>query len=95
MPPKALKLLIRYAFEDLKLTVSRPHIFLDNIASQRLFEHLGFQQEGINRDYVHQKTEFKNVYAYALIRYKPGLHVNMLNFDRITSSRIHDFGSIT
>ena len=69
---ESLKLLIRYAFEDLQINRLQAHIFLDNIASQRLFEHLGFQQEGINRDYVIKKTEFKNVYAYALIRYKPG-----------------------
>jgi [ribosomal protein S5]-alanine N-acetyltransferase len=65
---EALKLLIRYAFEDLQINRLQAHIFLENIPSQNLFERIGFQREGINRDYVIKETSFQDVYAYSLLR---------------------------
>lgn len=64
----ALRLLLGYAFDDLHLNRIQSHIFLDNDRSQHLFEKLGFQREGIARQYVCKGSELRDVYAYAILR---------------------------
>lgn len=45
-------------------------VFIENEASNRLLRKLGFQQEGILRDYMVQNGTAHDTYVYSLLRSK-------------------------
>jgi ribosomal-protein-alanine N-acetyltransferase len=65
---KALVLILEYAFETLHFNRIQAHIFTKNRNSQQLFEKVGFQQEGLHRQYVKKENQFLDVYEYALLK---------------------------
>lgn len=64
----ALQTIIAYGFKELHLNRLQSHIFVNNLRSIRLFEGVGFKQEGIIREYVCKNAEFKDVYSYGLLK---------------------------
>ena len=65
---KALALILEYGFKILHFNRFQAHIFTENLYSQQLFEKLGFQQEGLHRQYVKKDSRFLDVYEYALLK---------------------------
>lgn len=65
---KAMDLVIQYSFHDLNLNRIQAHIFTSNQDSILLFEYLGFQREGIIRQYVLKEDTYRDVYSYSLLR---------------------------
>ena len=64
---EALQLLIDHAFRELTINRLQCHIFISNKRSISLFQKMGFQQEGLNRQYVLKDDEFRDVYSYSLL----------------------------
>jgi ribosomal-protein-alanine N-acetyltransferase len=65
---EALKLIIQYAYENLNMNRLQAHIFLNNMASQKLFEKEGFQREGVVRGYIFKNGVSTDLYVYGLLR---------------------------
>lgn len=65
---QASRLILNYAFNELKL--NRIYLFTesDNIIAQRLFEKIGFVKEGVLKNDVYSKGHFVDCYAYAICR---------------------------
>lgn len=64
---ESLSLMLKYGFKDLSLNRLQAHIFIENHRSISLFESMGFQREGIIREYVRKSKEFRDVYSYSLL----------------------------
>ncbi|MHA1519282.1 MAG: GNAT family N-acetyltransferase [Promethearchaeota archaeon] len=64
----ALKTVIEYAFSQLHLNRLQAHMFVENSTSISLFESVGFQNEGIIREFVRKKEKFRDVYSYSLLK---------------------------
>ncbi|WP_186576996.1 GNAT family N-acetyltransferase [Aquibacillus kalidii] len=65
---EALLEIIQYGFDELGLTRIGAVVFLDNQASNTLLTKVGFQKEGILRDYMHQNGNVHDTYVYSLLR---------------------------
>ena len=65
---KVNRLLIKYAFDVLKLNKLCSHIDSSNIASRRVREKLGFKLEGIIRDEKIENGQLIDRYYYGLLR---------------------------
>lgn len=65
---EALHKIISYGFEELDLTRIGAVVFLENEASNKLLTKIGFQKEGILRDYMYQNGEPYDTYIYSLIK---------------------------
>lgn len=63
---KATGLILKYAFEELKL--NRVYLFTerDNTAAQRLFEKAGFTKEGLLEEDLFSRGKFVDRYAYGI-----------------------------
>ncbi|SHI53871.1 diamine N-acetyltransferase [Mesonia phycicola] len=64
---EALNLLCGYAFERLKLHQVYANVAEDNLKSQKLFEHQGFQKIGVKKDWNLVNGIYKNEYLYQLL----------------------------
>ncbi len=64
----ALQTIIQYAFTQLHLNRLQAHMFVENSTSISLFESVGFQNEGIIREFVRKKEKFRDVYSYGLLK---------------------------
>ena len=62
------ELLISYCFDELNLNCLTANILDYNASSQRLFEKLGFKQEGRLRQRVYKKGEYHDLLVYSLTR---------------------------
>ena len=62
---------VRHAFEDVDLHRLELHAGLENIASIRVAEKLGFQRRGILRDATYADGAWMDVYAYDLLSTDP------------------------
>ncbi|MNC76580.1 ribosomal-protein-S5-alanine N-acetyltransferase [compost metagenome] len=69
---EALELMLDYGFTVMGLNRIEAFCHPDNIRAQRLFQSLGFQREGLLREYRHTDAGFQDVVLYALLR-GPGL----------------------
>jgi RimJ/RimL family protein N-acetyltransferase len=71
---EALDAVVAHCFNELELNRIEAEIYDFNIRSIRLFEGLGFQREGVRREYIYKDGVFKNEYLYGLLRkdWKPG-----------------------
>ena len=63
-----LTLMLDYAFRQLGLRRIHAQIMAPNISSQKLFEKLGFQKEGILRAHVLRNNEYLDMLMYGLLR---------------------------
>lgn len=64
----ALKALLKYSFEELRLNCIYANIISYNESSIRLFERNGFVREGELRERVFKNGEFNNVFVYSLLK---------------------------
>jgi len=65
---EALTAVINYCFMELNLNRIGAEIYEFNPRSIHLFENLGFQREGVARQNVFKKGEFRNEYIYGLLK---------------------------
>jgi len=67
---EALAHATQYMFEEMKLHRIEAHIMLENKASQRVIEKLGFQREGTSESYLKINGKWEDHYRYALINHR-------------------------
>lgn len=65
---EAASKVISYGFEKLDLTRIGAVVFTENKASNKLLAKLGFQKEGVLRDYMYQAGKAYDTYVYSLLR---------------------------
>ena len=65
---KALSSVIRYGFEKMQLNRIEATVMLPNIASMKLLEKLGFQEEGILKERGFWKGNFHDLKMFALLK---------------------------
>jgi len=64
----AVKAIVQYAFDELRLNCIYAQILSYNIASARLFEKCGFQRDGVLRARVYKRGSFVDVFEYSILR---------------------------
>lgn len=64
----AVRALVRYAFEELRLHCIYATILTHNVPSQKLFEKCGFRQEGLLRGRVYKKGGYIDQYVYSVLK---------------------------
>lgn len=64
---KALKLVVKYAFETLNRHKIRGAYLEGNEASRRVMEKAGFQEEGTERDYKYVDGEWKDAHHMSIL----------------------------
>ncbi|MEL7657044.1 MAG: GNAT family protein, partial [Bacillota bacterium] len=65
---EALRLLLRYAFDELNLYRVQLTVFSYNPGAIRLYEKLGFVREGVFREAVHRDGARHDMILYGLLR---------------------------
>lgn len=65
---EALLKVIQYGFGDLGLTRIGAVVFIDNEASTNLLYKVGFQKEGVLRDYIYQNGKAYDTYVYSILK---------------------------
>ncbi|MEH7113158.1 GNAT family protein [Neobacillus niacini] len=65
---EAVLKVIQYGFGDLGLTRIGAVVFIDNEASTNLLYKVGFQKEGVLRDYMYQNGKAFDTYVYSLLK---------------------------
>ncbi|CAM3974382.1 GNAT family N-acetyltransferase [Mesobacillus zeae] len=61
---------LSYGFEEMELTRIGAVVFLENEASNKLLTKIGFQKEGILRDYMYQDGKAHDTFVYSLLKNK-------------------------
>ncbi|WP_435171439.1 GNAT family N-acetyltransferase [Paenibacillus glycanilyticus] len=64
---EAISAVLQFGFQELKLNRIGAVVFKENVASNHLLTKLGFQQEGILRDYMVQDGKAYDTYIYSLL----------------------------
>ena len=70
---EALRAVIRFGFEELRLNRIEAQHELDNPASGQVMRHVGMQYEGTLRQRIKNKGRFVDVALYAILRGDPRL----------------------
>jgi [ribosomal protein S5]-alanine N-acetyltransferase len=65
---EAVSEVISYGFKELDLTRIGAIVFIENKASNELLTKLGFQKEGVLRNYMYQNSVPYDTYVYSLLR---------------------------
>lgn len=65
---EAIVKVIQYGLDELQLNRIGAVVFLDNEASNKLLTKVGFQKEGILKDYMYQNGEAHNTYIYSILK---------------------------
>ncbi|MGE7093017.1 GNAT family N-acetyltransferase [Lysinibacillus sp. NPDC048646] len=65
---EAVTSVLSYGFEALDLTRIGAVVFIENEASNKLLTKLGFQQEGILRDYMYQNGKAHDTFVYSMLK---------------------------
>ncbi|MBL8132437.1 MAG: GNAT family N-acetyltransferase [Anaerolineae bacterium] len=65
---EAMKLALRFAFHELNLHRLQLTVFSYNEAAIRLYEHLGFQREGVFREALHRDGQRYDMILYGLLK---------------------------
>ena len=60
--------IIRHAFDDLNLNRMEAFILTDNAASLALCRKVGFQQEGVLRQYAFKDGEYRDTVIMSILR---------------------------
>jgi ribosomal-protein-alanine N-acetyltransferase len=66
--PEALWALLRYGFQEMELNRVEATTHTENRRSQRVLEKLGFQREGVLREYYCRDGAYSNQVAFSLLR---------------------------
>jgi UDP-4-amino-4,6-dideoxy-N-acetyl-beta-L-altrosamine N-acetyltransferase len=64
---EAIELVVKYAFDHLNLRRLACTALANNIAVVRLYERLGFRQEGILREYIYKDGRYIDVILFAML----------------------------
>ncbi|HEU5012611.1 MAG TPA: GNAT family protein [Roseiflexaceae bacterium] len=64
----AMQLALRYAFDELNLHRVQLTVFSYNTAAIRLYERLGFQREGVYREFLERDGQRHDMFLYGLLR---------------------------
>lgn len=93
---EASKILIKRAFEDLKLHRLYFGTHIDNIAMQKVGEKLGFQKEGLLKDAQYKNGKYNDIVCYGLIQQeRGGLICQLYKFLNIVKTQAHYFKHIS
>jgi ribosomal-protein-alanine N-acetyltransferase len=65
---EALRAVIRFGFQELRLNRIQALVMLGNKASVGLLDKLGFKEEGVLREYVYFKSAFHDLRCFSLLR---------------------------
>ncbi|MBU7592835.1 GNAT family N-acetyltransferase [Metabacillus halosaccharovorans] len=65
---EAVSKVIEFGFSEFGLTRIGAVVFIDNEASNKLLTKVGFQKEGVLRDYMYQNGEAYDTYVYSLLK---------------------------
>jgi RimJ/RimL family protein N-acetyltransferase len=65
--PRALRLLSKWGFEELRLPRLQLGTFPGNRASERVAEKVGYQPEGVLRSYMEQRGKRRDVRMWSLL----------------------------
>lgn len=65
---EAVSLVVQYCFRTLKLHRVYAHVFVGNVASERLLLRLGFQWEGLERDCRRRRGRWMDSILYAILK---------------------------
>ena len=65
---EAMKLLLRYSFDELNLYRIQLTVFEYNEKAMNLYEQLGFRREGAFREFLHRDGKRYDMYLYGLLR---------------------------
>jgi len=65
--PEALRALLRYGFQEMELNRIEATTHTENRRSQRVLEKLGFQREGLLREYYYRDGEYNDQVAFSLL----------------------------
>lgn len=65
---EAVSKVVQYGFNEFALTRIGAVVFIDNEASSNLLTKVGFQKEGILRDYMYQNGKAYDTYVYSLLK---------------------------
>jgi [ribosomal protein S5]-alanine N-acetyltransferase len=65
---EAIREVLRYSYVELKLNRIGAVVYLENEASSKLLEKLGFSKEGVLRDYLYQNDQFHTTYMFSLLK---------------------------
>lgn len=64
---EATRLAVTYTFDELNAHRVEAMVQPDNPASERVLEKLGFQKEGVRRDFFYKEGEYKDVRVWGLL----------------------------
>lgn len=65
---EALRSIISYGFEEMKLNRVDALVYIQNDRSIHLLQNLGFNKEGILRDYFYLDGKFYDHYLFAILK---------------------------
>jgi [ribosomal protein S5]-alanine N-acetyltransferase len=65
---EAINAALTYGFEEMDLNRISAIVYIENQASNRLLEKIGFQKEGIKREYMLQGNQFHDTFCYSLLK---------------------------
>ena len=65
---EALKRVLDFGFGTMELNRIEALVFPENLPSHRLLQKLGFQREGVLREYEFVKEKFVDLTMYSLLR---------------------------
>ncbi len=65
---EALKAVIRYGFDQMKLHSIEAVVNSENEPSGKLLEKLGFSKDAFFKDYLHHAGTFRNAYVFSLVK---------------------------
>lgn len=66
--PEALQALLRFGFEEMKLNRIEATVHVKNLRSQRVLKKLGFQREGLLREYFCRDGNYNDQVQYSLLK---------------------------
>ncbi len=82
---EALNRVVSYGFEELLLNRIGAVVFIENNASNQLLMKMGFEKEGILKNYMHQNGESFDTYIYSLLKEKRLSGENLPNKSNMNS----------
>jgi [ribosomal protein S5]-alanine N-acetyltransferase len=65
---EAVTEIVSYGFEQMGLTRIGAVVFIENEASNKLLTKIGFQKEGILRDYMYQNGQAHDTFVYSFLQ---------------------------